>query len=480
MPRKRPPSTVELGVGGLKHSFGQVQEEFHPRLLGTKAAKVYEEMVSNDAAIGAVLYVIEAFLRRVDWKVLPAAEPGEAPTEQAVAEARFLESCMHDMDQSWSDFISDALSFLPYGYSLHEIVYKIRRGRSGDSPRFKSSFDDGRIGWRCIDMRAQNTIDRWVFEGSTSNLLGAVQKNPNDFSEVFIPAEKFVLFRTRSAKGNPEGRSILRSAYRSWYMKKRLEEIEAIGINRDLTGIPVMEAPVAVLSEQATDAQRRLRSTLQQIVSRVHRDESEGLVLPSELDSEGKPTGFKLRLLASPGQKQVPADPVIRRYESRMLMTMAAEFLMLGTEKQGSFALGATKSQNFVKSLEWYVNVIADTLNRTAVARLYDANNVAPEIRARIVPGDLDTPDLKDLGLFLSQIAAHSLIHPTPKVEARLRELADLPTEEEALEELFEEEKKVEEEQRALEAETARAALQAPTKGAAPAESPEEPDDAED
>ncbi len=516
MPRKRPPATVTIGTGGLKHSWGQVQEEFHPRLAGGKAAKVYEEMALNDAAVGAVLYVIEAFLRRVDWRVEPAKakqiaeagepaaaqkkpdaleklappngkappfgakpdeneededsdgdEPGGLPSDEpetspeALKEAEFLESCMHDMEQSWGDFISDALSFLVHGYSLHEIVYKIRRGRAGESPRFQSAHDDGRIGWRCIDMRAQSTIERWQFDGSTSTVLGAWQKNPVDLSEVFLPIEKCVLFRTRTAKGNPEGRSILRTAYRAWYMKKRLEEVEAIGIARDLTGIPVMEVPAGIMATTATGPQLAVRAAMERLVSRLHRDESEGFVLPSELDTEGKPTGYKLRLLSSPGQKQIPADPVIRRYESRILMAMAAEFLMLGTEKQGSFALGATKSENFIRSLEWYVWSIADALNRTAVAKLYEANNVPEEARAKIVPGDLDKPDLKDLGLFLSQIAAHGLIHPTPKVEARLREIADLPGEEAALASLFEEEKQLEADARAMEAETARANIAA-------------------
>lgn len=525
MPRKRPPATVTIGTGGLKHSWGQIQEEFHPRLTGGKAAKVYEEMSNNDAVIGAVLYVIEAFLRRVPWGVEPAKSekrveapeaakpdkknplaklatkpPPDGPravpdasedaapaeddyeepvSEDALKEAEFLESCMHDMDQSWGDFVSDALTFLPFGFALHETCYKIRRGRQGTSPRFLSDYDDGRIGWRGIELRAQNTIERWEFEPGTSKVVGAWQKDPASYEEVYLPMDKCVLFRTRSAKGNPEGRSILRTAYRSWYMKKRLEEVEAIGIARDLTGIPVIEAPVAIMSPRATPEQLAVRQAFERLVSRLHRDESEGFVFPSELNEEGKPTGYKVRLLSSPGQKQIPADPVIRRYESRMLMAMAAEFLMLGTEKQGSFALGATKSENFIKSLEWYVNQIADTLNRTAVARLYDANNVPVTLRAKIVPGDLDTPDLKDLGLFLSQVAAHGLIHATPKVEARLRELADLPGEEESLAALFEEEKQQEAEARAMEAETARATIAATNAKATAPDEATPPDDGE-
>ena len=58
-----------------------------------------------------------------------------------------------------------------------------------------------------------------------------------------IPMSKALLFRTKSRKNNPEGRSILRNAYRSWYFKRRIQEIEGIGIERDLAGLPVMHGP---------------------------------------------------------------------------------------------------------------------------------------------------------------------------------------------------------------------------------------------
>jgi hypothetical protein len=44
-------------------------------------------------------------------------------------------------------------------------------------------------------------------------------------------------------KGNPEGQSMLRTAYRPWFFKKRLEEFEAIGVERDLAGLPVAKVP---------------------------------------------------------------------------------------------------------------------------------------------------------------------------------------------------------------------------------------------
>ncbi|MCE2604181.1 hypothetical protein LH384_34385, partial [Pseudomonas aeruginosa] len=50
-------------------------------------------------------------------------------------------------------------------------------------------------------------------------------------------------FVTKSRKNNPEGRSVLRGAYRAWYFKRRIQEIEGIGLERDLAGFPVLTAP---------------------------------------------------------------------------------------------------------------------------------------------------------------------------------------------------------------------------------------------
>ena len=73
--------------------------------------------------------------------------------------------------------------------------------------------------------------------------------------------EKCLLFRTQTHKNNPEGRSILRNAYRSWYFKKRIEEIEGVGIERDLAGIPIAYVDPAIMSAGATaDQQAMLRS----------------------------------------------------------------------------------------------------------------------------------------------------------------------------------------------------------------------------
>lgn len=442
-------------------------EEWHPNLRGAKAAKIYEEMRDNDAIVGAVLYTIESYLRKMDWDVVPANDSPEA-----LREAEFLRSCMDDMDAPWQDFISDVLSFLPYGYSLHETVYKVRVGPQETNPRYRSNATDHRIGWRALALRAQSTIDRWEIDPVSGEILGAYQCPPNGFGsgggEVFLPMERCVLFRTRPYKNNPEGRSILRNAYRAWYLKKKLEEIEAIGLARDLNGLVVMQVPPQIMSPNASAAHRATRAAMEDSVSRIHRDELEGLVIPSEMEpgESSIATGYKLTLLSTSGGKQVSADPIVRRYDARIAMSMAAEFLILGTEKQGSFALGAEKSANFLRSLYWYGNTVAATLNKTAVKRLYDANGVPLEHRASIQPGELESPDLLGMAQFLTAAAGNGLLHPTPAVEERIREIGGLPEETSDLEALFEEERRQEAERAEAEAAALAARTQPPGSGA--------------
>ena len=114
---------------------------------------------------------------------------------------------MNDMQDTWTDTISEILSFLAYGWSYHEIVYKRRTGNSRD-PRQNSKFTDGLIGWQKLPIRAQETLFRWEYD-EADNLTGMTQLPPPDYRMATIPIEKALHFRTKSRKNNPEGRSIL-------------------------------------------------------------------------------------------------------------------------------------------------------------------------------------------------------------------------------------------------------------------------------
>ena len=101
-----------LGVAGDNTYNGQIRaDEFLPELRGKKAIRKYREMRDNDSTVGAVMYSVEQILRDVDLHVKPAND-----SEEAKREAEFVDSVLHDMDHSLDDHISEALSFLSYGF----------------------------------------------------------------------------------------------------------------------------------------------------------------------------------------------------------------------------------------------------------------------------------------------------------------------------------------------------------------------------
>ena len=424
--KARPSSTdfMEIGSSGLHQFGGEIQQDFLRQLRGKQAFANFREMADNDPVVGAMLHAIEMLIRAVDWSVEPAADDDE----RAIAEAEFVSSCLADMSTSWVDTLAAIMGFLVYGYSYHEIVYKRRQGFTKD-PRTRSKFKDGRIGWRKLPTRSQETIDRWELD-SNGGIRGAYQVDPNSVKKgvTFLPIEKCLLFRTTSKLNNPQGRSILRNAFVPWYYKRRIQEIEAIGIERDLAGLPVALVPPQLLSNAATAEERAALDAIKQIVRNVKRDEQEGIVFPLAYDPETGNPAYDLKLLSTGGRRQFDTDAIIGRYDQRIAMTVLADFLLLGHENVGSQALSVSKVDLFVRSLDAYLSEIAEVFNNHAIPRLMRLNGVDEALSPTLTWSTPKSVDLAAIGSFVTSLAqAGAPLFPDENLEGYLRGIAGLP-----------------------------------------------------
>lgn len=378
----------QLGNSGLTRYGGYVYEEFLHQLRYPGAAKVYKEMSDNDPVIGAILYLAEMQIRNVSWTV---KEVSNSAADKEAAE--FLRTVINDMEVSWDDTICEILSMMPYGFSFHEIVYKVRRGPKSSTGKFRSKYNDGRIAWRRLPIRAQSSLYEWEFDDD-GDIKAFVQQGPPDWKIVKIPLEKGLLFRTRISKDNPEGKSLLRNAYRPWYYKKHIEEIEGIGIERDLAGLPVLTAPENLdLWNEDDPKMALLKNNAEELVKNIRRDSEEGILLPH---------GWDLKLLASGSNRQFDTNAVINRYDNRIAITMLSDLVLIGGDKTGSFALADTKKSLLSTSLSAILNIIADVFNKYGIPKLFSYNNF-PGITEcpTLVPGQVDSPDLKEIAVLL-------------------------------------------------------------------------------
>lgn len=409
--------TPQGRVGQYRYG-GVFYEEFLPELWGAKGVEVYKEMSENDDIVSAILFAIEMLMRQTTFSVEAA---GDSEKDKRAAE--FIEECMNDMQDSWTSTLSEILSFITFGWSYHEIVYKRRMGRTRN-PKTNSKYDDGLIGWRKLPIRAQETLYEWMYEDQTDELLGMAQQPPPDFGTIQIPLERALHFVTKSRKNNPEGHSILRGSYRAWYFKRRIQEIEGIGLERDLAGFPVLTAPEGMEDiwdaddPESVNALKRAES----IVTGIRRDSKEGLVLPH---------GWDLSLLSSGGSRRmVDTNEIINRYDKRIATTVMADFILLGQGDNGSWALSSDKTRLFSLAIGTYLDVICETFNTQGIPRLIDLNEEAFHgitDYPKMTHSDIEERNLTELSDFLEKMVGIGVLMPDDQLEDFVRTEGNLP-----------------------------------------------------
>jgi len=292
---------------------------------------------------------------------------------------------------------------LVFGYALLEIVYKIRRGPDEEESRYRSLYEDEKIGWRALAPRAQETIIGWLFddEGGLAGARQQVGAGP----EVSLPIEKLLLFRVRNENGSPAGRSPLRGVYRPWYFRTRLEEIEAVGADRDLVGYPYMQVPKVLLSDSASTEDKALRKKLWKLIIQTRRNEREGALIPAEREPNGDHSGFKLGLLQGGGRRAFDINVPIMRHRTDISTALLCGFLFLGQDRPGgSRALGGPLIRFFLNSIEYVGDEVADVMGGFGVPRLMRANGVPQELWPSFEHGNIERVDVETAAKVLNLV----------------------------------------------------------------------------
>lgn len=439
---------TELGISGVARygAVSRVYEEFLRELQGPQGMRLYREALDNDPIIGAVFFAVQYLSRNVTFRI-EAAQP-KANLDQRRAEGvaeRVRGALFDDLDASWPDMLSEILSMAPFGWAFFETTFKKCQGQSGPDqmlppslgtmrgqgpaePLFTPSrYDDGFIGWKSWSLRSQDTLFMWEWDVN-SRAVVMQQMAPPDYKVRRIPLAKGLLFRTQLSKQNPEGRSMLRNAMTSYLLKKNLQIVEAVGIERDLSGYPVITtvAPDVAKGVVPPDlwntndpAMVSLYAQTQRLVKAVRRDEQEGMVLP---------WWMKFELLTSGGSRSFDTSAIIARYDRSMAMSVLADFIMLGHESVGSKALATVKSQLFTTALESILDSVGAIINRFAIPQLLKINGIPLEYCPRLAHSDPEQVPIEALGAYIGSLAKSGMpLFPNGELEEALLRAAKLP-----------------------------------------------------
>lgn len=420
----------EQGYLGLRISNDQIYEEAREELRWPRSIQTYYEM-ANDATIASALSLFEMMISRVSWKV---AIPKDASPELQ-KRAKFVEQCMHDMDHSWFSFIKEVTSCFTYGFSVHEKVFRRRLRSNG------SRYNDGNIGIKKLPIRSQTTISKFLFDENGRELeyivqdlsfvpdaaryAGLLQKHPN--GELKLPRNKCLLFRTDVSRDNPEGKSPLSKVYVAFRYMQEIKEQEAIGITRDLAGMPTLYIPPRYMSADASPEEQQVYEYYKKVIRNIQMNEQSGLILPQMIDPESKQPMFKFELMGTQGGKSYDTNKIIQRYANEILQALFADMLKLGQDSVGSYSLADSKSSLVAMAIESRLKEIQDVLNKDLMVQLFELNGWSTEELPEFVYGDLDEVDLDKFSQAIQRIKANSLITPTAGNVNYIAEVLGLP-----------------------------------------------------
>lgn len=418
-----------LGSTGLtttRGGRGRVDQERHPALRGRRAAQVYREMHDNNSSVGSAHEITEFVLRRVRWDAKVPKELANDP--EAQENAVFLRSVYGDMEQTWSKFLSDAITFIPFGWSLFEKVFKVRRGKARDYT-LTSNFNDNRIGLAGLFIRPQETMADWIFDDK-GTAVAFVQQAPS--ATVIIPLSKCLHFTTKSNRNDPEGRSYYRNAVRSWEFLRRFEEEEAVGFNKALQGMAIGYMPHDFFNSRLLQKDPGMQSTLddaKKTMAGMRRNKYEYLLWPAKKNKDGTDTGWELdQFKTEDGRFQHVNTAILRKQREIHTVIFATQFLLLAQDGAGgSKALGGSQMDFYQAALESILDNIQETVHQQVTREVYDLNGIAEEKRATWEHSPISRKDTEKWVTMLTKLSAAQLLTPDDPLEDHVRDELELP-----------------------------------------------------
>lgn len=422
---------IEVGRSGVLNYRGFLQpEEYNLDLRPPKSFKVYDRMSLSDPTVRATLMHVTTPLRAADWDVVPGGDTDRDLEVAAAVRSAFFEwpYC------SWDDILVDCLRYLVYGNMVMEEVWEHRTvgwsyNRPGQGnpvivpPRDMLVFSK-------FGPRLPKTIYRWIVDSAGE--LAVIQQrayfpgapgNPWKISD--IPADKCTVFTNDKIGDDYWGISLLRGAYKPWWMLEALQRVTSIGMERYHVG-----TPMARMTSNASVAQRN--KVLQSLMD-LRSGEMTGLVYSAadglDCDHEAEQRGRADHAIWILQPDTAPPDsvPYIQHLEGNIFTNIMARFMDLGQKETGARATAEIQDDPFYLGLLAVANYVCDRFNRGAIRRFCDVNFPGLQNYPKMRAEKIERQDSPIIARAVQSYAAVGFITPDFPTEQAIRRSLRLP-----------------------------------------------------
>lgn len=416
----RPPSIAPRGGSGRFNYEGFLQlEELNWELRHPHSHRVYDRMWRTDGDIRRTLWMFLNPILGGTWSVEPAGgDHADAQAQKAADLVRW--ALFENLDGGLVGHLNQALPVAARsGFCPFEQVWAPAKYEG------KTVLVPQRLLMRLPRSVLRFPQDEW-------DQLASIQQLTMQHGLVTLDAADLVYYRVGAEGDNWEGVSLLRPAYKHWYLKDKIERLDAIAQERHATGLPIVYPP------EAGDLDEDVIDELEAKLENIRQGELGYLVMPgphAAHSEHGRGWLFEMQGMGGPQNSGRDAQPSLQYHTDKIAAAMVTEFMRIGQSGTGARATAYVQQDPFLAAVEAFastvveptLNVGGDTASDGIVERIVNLNMGPQDAYPRVVLSLVDATSLAELGDLVQKLVAANALQPDEPLEDYLRERTDLP-----------------------------------------------------
>lgn len=396
---KAKPRIGGRGTAGTQLLSGYLSpDEYVPELTWPRSITTYDKMRRSDGMVRATTRALTMPLLSAMWTIKPASE------DQADAKmATFIEDGLFEgMTMTWKRTLREALTSLPFGHSVAEKWWEIRDDEDG-RPRVMP---------RKLLPIKQRTISAFNVE-EDGGLKSVQQQQFRDgrYLTEDLPIKDLLVFVNEQEGADWLGQSVLRPAYKHWWIADQLARIQAIAAERHGVGIPYVEL-------QDGDDDVETIGRWEDILANIRVNERGYIVVTG---------GAKFGIAGMGEGRALDVLPMIQHHNRMTAVSVLAQFLTLGATDVGSWALSADQSGLFLMALQSIGDEIAAVFNDYMIKPWIDYNFTGVRKYPQLTVTNIETRNGDKLLTAVADAIQKGAIKYDRDLENALRDGLNLP-----------------------------------------------------
>lgn len=359
----------------------------------------YTSMYRSDVSVRVGLRCGEAPVLGGDYTVEAYDDSSQADIIR-----QFVEWQLFSAGGPWLRLLSQIMKMVRDGYQVFEPVWELREwSAKGANRRQYTSL-------KKLAVRPTSTISDIQYDDHGDLLYMVQQAIGAQFKsrEVFLPAEKLLVFTFDQNGGDIRGESILRPAYSHWYMKQKLYAIDAVAKERHGIGVPDIELQPGFTNKDVA-AGKQLGANL--------RTNEKAYIL--------RTTTMKVGFAEIKTQPVNALDSAIH-HDMMIMKNILVQWLNTDTSSGGR-ATSASMMDMFMKAMRYLGNYICEMINYYLIPPMVGYNfdvDTFPKLCVRNIG---EAKDLQMWGSAMSNLINADAIQVDDETEQFIRRVTDVP-----------------------------------------------------